>query len=325
MKNWRAIHKVLFAAVLVLTGNFLLHALYHRFMIINRVNYHQDEQFDALDSLTGMLLIGNSHNPLNPEILGNAFNYASPHELFPHTYYKLKSYIDRPGIQPSCIVFPVDASAFSPGALSTMRFHDYWVRRLDYLALARECRDFTYVRHYLAARCCCYLGNYTHGWWSIQALFADFSVMKNGYRPPRDFKRWMDITNKTKAGWERANSFVSSYEDSRPDSLMTRYFERILQLCEARNIEVFLYRSPLTKEYVESASEFVDYEAFDASIDSIVSCYPNVSAIFNYRTLFFQHPDYFFNADHLNPRGADSLTRLFLHDISRYNAATSFD
>ena len=85
MKLNRLTYKILLAVVLVLLLNFVLHHLYHRFMIINRVNEHQDEQFEELDSLTGCLLIGNSHNPLNPNIMDNSFNYDSPHGLFPQT------------------------------------------------------------------------------------------------------------------------------------------------------------------------------------------------------------------------------------------------
>ncbi len=316
MKLNRLTYKILLAVALVLLLNFVLHHLYHRFMIINRVNEHQDEQFEELDSLTGCLLIGNSHNPLNPDVLGNSFNYASPHELFPQTYFKLKAALEHPGIHPKFVVLPVDASAFSPYAAHSMRFHDYWVKFVDYPQLYKETGESAYLRALIMANTCSYIGNYTYIWQSIGGLFIDFSPMKNGYRPPRDFKNWQDVPNKMKTGWERAHSFLSTFDDSQPHPLMLDYFERILKLCEEKGINVVLYRSPLTKEFLINADKFIDYQKFDGIIDSVCRKYDNIDTVFDYRTVFKGRPDLFFNADHVNPEGADSLTRILLMDLN---------
>lgn len=300
---------------LVLVVNFGLHHLYHRLMIINRLNNNQDEQFQALGSFNGILLLGNSHNPLNPEIIGDAFNYASPHELFPQTYYKLKTLLETTSVKPQMVIMSVDASAFSPGIEKKMRFHDYWVKYMDYFEMAKHHQDNSYIRYLVNGRCCSYLGNYTYIWQSTLGLFVDLSPMKNGYRPPRNFKCWIDVVDKQKAGWERANSFVSSFSDSHPDSLMLEYFKLIIELCHEHNIQVALFRSPLTKEYLENANKFIDYNIFDGVIDSITDQYPNVTNTFTYRNIFIDSPKLFFNADHVNPIGADSLTRLVRENL----------
>lgn len=313
----RLTYKILMAVALVLLLNFVLHHLYHRFMIINRLNEHQDEQFEALDSLTGCLLIGNSHNPLNPNIIGNSFNYASPHELFHQTYFKLKAALERPGIHPKFVVLPVDASAFSPYAAHSMRFHDFWVKYVDFPQLYKETGENNYWRAFAMAKTCSYVGNYTYMWQSLGGLFIDFSPMENGYRPPRNFKNWEDVPDKMKTGWERAHSFLSTFDNSQPHPLMLDYFERILEHCQENGIDVVLYRSPFTKEFLINADKFIDYQSFDHTIDSVAYQYGNVKEIFDYRTVFSDRPDMFFNADHVNPIGADSLTRLFLEDLNR--------
>ena len=37
----------------------------------------------------------------------------------------------------------------------------------------------------------------------------------------------------------------------------------------------------------------------------------------NYETVFFDHPEYFYNPDHLNPTGADSVSRLIKIDLKK--------
>src|ERR1039457_4284301 len=130
--------KLLIFILLVLGLNALLNIVYNHWMYYFRLARLQDEQFEAHPDSLKYLMLGNSHNRINPAILGNGFCYIMPKEVYTETYYKLKYILEKTNKRPENIVLSIDPVNFSPRAGSELSFDGYWRKYLDYDELARE-------------------------------------------------------------------------------------------------------------------------------------------------------------------------------------------
>jgi len=119
--------------------------------------------------------------------------------------------------------------------------------------------------------------------------------------------------NKRKLAWDKANLFLS--KDAYFDNSIKVYFEKILQLCQANNVKVLMVRYPMTREFHEEEIKIVPAEKLFAEIAAITSKYPVFKGLFDYHNIFFDHPEYFFDPDHLNVKGSDLFTMQFAKDM----------
>lgn len=296
--------------LLALAVNAVLNAVYDRTMIYHRLNRNQDRQFEEYNDTLTFLMLGNSHDMINPEITGNSFNYASPGEVYTQTYYKLKYILEKTGKIPEYAVLSVDPANFSPKAENTLKFDGYWRKYVDYPALARETGDYDYYIKWFTGRFCAYIGNYKFIYMSVIFLNADFSLVKNGYRPPRDYRNFAREPDRNALGLERATAYLSGY-GKKPDKGPETYFRKILSLCRDYDITPVLVRMPLTDEYLMHASKLVDLDDLDRQIEGIAAEETGNYIMIDFREALSGKPELFFNADHVNPRGADIISEKF--------------
>ncbi len=299
--------KVIVIFLLLLVVNALLNLIYDRWMIYHRLNRNQDRQFEAFSDTLTYLMLGNSHDMINPQILGNSFNYASPSEVYTQTWYKFKYILEKSSKKPEYVFISVDPVNFSPKAENTIKFDGYWRKYVDYFELAKETGDTDYLVKWFTGRYCAYAGNYKFIFMSLVYLNADFSKVVNGYRPPRDYRNFALEPDRRASGIERATSYLSGYGTA-PDPGAVRYFKRILELCAENNIKPILVRMPLTDEYLEHANKLVDMKSLDDQIEKIAGEVAGEYLLFDFRNEFSGRPELFFNADHVNPKGADLIS-----------------
>lgn len=311
----RFLRNALLFLLLVFAINMALNSVYDKWMIYHRLNRNQDRQFMEYSDSLVFLMMGNSHNMLNPAIIGNSFSYISPAEVYAQTYYKLRYILENTGKRPQYIVLSVDPANFSPKAENTLKFDGYWRKYVDYQELARITGDYNYYTKWFSGNYCAYVGNYKFIFRSITLINADFSVVKNGYRPPRSFRNFAEEPNRDALGLERATSYLAGYGNS-PDLQPAMYFSKILTLCREYNIRPILVRMPLTNEYLEYAHQLVDLESLDRQIEKIAGDVTGDYLLFDFRTELSGRPEFFFNADHPNPQGADIISEKFKKLVS---------
>lgn len=309
MKRKRHFFGKLIVFLLLAAGiNAAFNTVYDHWMIYHRLNRNQDRQFEEFNDTLTYLMLGNSHNMVNPAILGNSFNYASPSEVYPQTYFKFRHILENGKQKPEYVILTVDPVNFSPKADNTLKFDGYWRKYVDYPGLYRETGDTDYLVRWFTGRFCSYAGNYKFIYMSLLFARADFSQIVNGYRPPRDFRNFALEPDRKALGIERANSYLSGYGD-RPDPGTVDYFRRILELCREYNVGVIMVRMPFTREYLEQARKLVDLNRLDRGIEQIVAESGVNYRVFDFREEFTDQPSLFFNADHVNPEGADIISR----------------
>jgi len=137
--------------------------------------------------------------------------------------------------------------------------------------------------------------------------------MYRGFRPHRDFRNFAEETDRQKVAWSKANLILS--RESYFDPAIRVYFEKIMQLCQSHDVKVILLRIPMSKEFNEEEAKIVPVDKLYREVEEIASRYPVYQEILDYHDLFEDHPEYFFDPDHLNIRGSDLFTTRLADDL----------
>ena len=135
----------------------------------------------------------------------------------------------------------------------------------------------------------------------------------NGYRPHRDYRNFANEPDRQRTAWNKAKLILSP--ETYLDSSIAVYFEKILQLCQKNQIRVIMVRIPMSEEFYEEESRIVPVDKLYAAVEDIACRYSVYDGTMDYHDLFFDHPEYFFDPDHLNIRGADLFTIRLVRDL----------
>ncbi|MFH1120811.1 MAG: hypothetical protein V1775_13390 [Bacteroidota bacterium] len=312
---------ILFAALIMLV-NIAIDQSFKAFSVHNILNRRMDEQFAAYNDTLKFLALGNSHNCINTYILKNSFNYGSPSENYIQSYYKLKHILEKIGKKPEYIILQADISTYGPKIADRYEYNSYWINYIDYPELARIKGDRTILTKWLEGKFFSYTGNYKDVQLSILYRMKIRTLeMHNGYRPHRDYKNFADEPDKRKLAWDKANLFLT--KGVYLDNSIKVYFEKILQLCQTSKVRVILVRYPMTKEFNDEEMKIVPVDKLFSEIETIASGYPVYAGLFDYHCIFFNHPEYFFDPDHLNIKGSDLFTRQFARDMENLESGLS--
>ena len=299
--------KLVVFIILVIAANALLNVVYDHWMYYFRLSRNQDEQFKSCSDSAKYLMLGNSHNRVNPEILGNAFSYIMPKEVYAQTYYKLKYILEKTNKRPRNILLSIDPVNFSPRAENELSFDGYWRKYLDYFELVRESNDPGYLVNWFEGNFFSYVGNYRYVLMSVQFFNVDLQTVKNGYVPARNYRNFSKEPDRNALGFEIATVYLSSY-NKKAVLGETKYYLKILALCRQYKIHLILLRMPMTDEYLKYAGKMVDLGKLDRDIVDLTGKHCDDFQVFDYRDEFHGKPEFFFNADHINPAGATIIS-----------------
>jgi hypothetical protein len=301
--------------MLLLVVNFFLDRLYKELAFFNKLNNTVDNQYAEYNDTLKYLSFGNSHDCINAYILDKSFNYGSPSENYVQTYYKFRSVLQKYSKRPEQVILFIDISDFGPKISNRFDYTSYWVKYVDFAELARLKHDKDLRINWFAGKFCSYAGNYKEMQLTLLYLIKIGHLdLYRGYHPPRDFRNFAREKDRRKLARKKAELYFT--KDDYFDEDMAFYFERLLRLCQDHHINVILIRMPVTKEFFEEASRIVPIDKLYEKADKVISKYPNVIHVLDYHDRYFDHPEYFFDPDHLNPVGSDSLTVQLKKDLS---------
>jgi hypothetical protein len=307
-RNKQFFQKALVFILLVLALNAGLHLIYDHWMYYFRLARNQDEQFESCPDTLKYLMLGNSHNRVDPEILGNGFCYITPKETYRQTWFKLKYILEKSNKRPENILLSIDPVNFSPKAENDRSFDGYWRKYVDYFALARENHDPGYILNWATGNFFSYVGNYKYAYMSALFFRTDLRKIKRGYFPARNYKNFAKEPNREQLGYYVASAYLSSFA-GKSTLGDTDYYLRILSLCRQYKIHLILLRMPLTDEYLKYARALIDIDQLDREIIELTGSNCDDYQVFDFRNEFHGKPWYFFNADHVNPAGAAIVSR----------------
>ena len=308
--------KLVVFIILVLVLNILPNAVYDRWMYYFRLSRTQDEQFQAHSDTLKYLMLGNSHNRADPAILGNGFCYIMPKEVYAQTYYKLRYILEKTNKRPENILLSIDPVNFSPRAENELPFDGYWRKYLNYFEIAREYHSPVYLLNWVAGTFFSYVGNYKFVYMSVLFFNVDLHQIKNGYIPARNYKNFAKEPKRETLGYETASAYLASYSKKSILGEM-KYYLKILAICQKYKIHLILLRMPMTDEYLKYARKLVDLEKLDREILDVTRNHCTDFRVFDFRDEFRGKPEYFFNADHVNPAGVAIVSRKIKEEIEK--------
>ncbi len=315
-RNRQFFLKLVVLLILVMVLNECLNAVYDHWMYYFRLARNQDEQFQDCPDTLKYLMLGNSHNRVNPAILRNGFCYITPKEGYKQTWYKLKHILETTNKKPENILLSIDPVNFSPKAENDHSFDGYWRKYMDYPAMAREYHDPGYFLNWITGTFFSYVGNYKYAYMSILFYNTDLKKIENGYFPARNYKNFAKEPNREALGYFVASAYLASYA-GKSQIGEAKYYCNILALCRRYKIHLILLRMPLTDEYLKYARKLVDLDSLDGQIIALTNKHSNDYQVFDFRNEFHGKPGYFFNADHVNPAGATIISLKIKQELEK--------
>lgn len=307
------IRLLLFSALLI-GINIALDQAFKTFSVHNILNKRLDDQFAAYQGTLKYMSMGNSHNCVNTWILPNSFNYGSPSENYIQSYYKLKYILEKSGKKPEILLLQADLSTFGPKIANRYEYNSYWLKYIDYPELARIKGDHEVLTKWLEGKFFSYAGNYKDVQLTIVYRIKIKKLeMHNGYRPHRDYANFADVADKQRDAWNKAHLFLTPGQAF--DPTIKAYFRMILELCREHGVKVILIRYPETEEMYTAESQIISPGSLYHEVTAIAGGYTSYAGILDYHSLFFGHPEYFFDPDHLNVKGSDLFTEKLTTDL----------
>lgn len=307
------LRSLLFIALLLIV-NVVLDQSFKAFSVHNILNKRMDEQFAEYDDTLKYLSMGNSHNCVNTYLLEKSFNYGSPSENYIQSYYKLKHILEHSGKKPEYLLLQADISTYGAKIANRYEYNSHWIKYIDYPELARIKNDRQVLTKWLEGKFFSYAGNYKDVQLSIVYRIKIKTLeMHNGFRPHRDYRNFAEEPNRQQLAWDKAHLF--STPGVYFDPTIKAYFKKILQLCDDHGIKVYLIRYPVSQEFYTEETKIVPPGKLYPEVESIASGYSSYKGTLDYHNLFFDHPEYFFDPDHLNIKGSDLFTLKLADDL----------
>lgn len=312
---------ILFIA-LILAVNFVLDWAFKSFSVHNALNEKMDEQFADYDDTLKYLAMGNSHNCVNTHILNDCFNYGSPSENYIQLYYKLKYIVEKTGKKPECLLLQADISSYGLKSSERYEYNSYWIKYINYFELARIKGDRSILSKWMEGNFYSYVGNYKDIQLSIVYRIKIKDVeMYRGYRPHRDYKNFADMVDKKEEAYKKVSTYLT--KGVYFDQTVRTYYKMIMDLCQEHGIKVVLIRYPMTKEFNDFEAYMVPESKLYTEVKGIAYGYSVYRGMLDYHDRYENHPDYFFDPDHLNIKGTDIFTIQLAKDLENLRLFSS--
>ena len=294
----------------ILLINFGLDQFYKRVIMKNSIYNISDREFANFKKPINILFLGDSHMMYDIDtraIDSNSFNYASMGENYFKTYYKLKKIIAE-GRIPKRIAISAGLHSFSTADYTHEMHNDnYWVNYIQYPELISISHQYKFFFQWMDGRFYSYAGNYS----LIIEHFTNKEKSKviNGHFVIS--KSFTDTKNQQSSIEDRINTHFKDGEhiSNTKDTLLTIYFEKILELCKQNQIGVIVIKMPVTKGYYDEALKYVKPEEYDNNLNGAINKIYKGVRVIDCHALYQDNLSFFNDPDHLNQTGAMAFSK----------------
>lgn len=290
----------------------VLNVLYLNFVAPETVIGKSDKQFEDRNGNFDVIFFGDSHvlSGIDPKYIDKSFNFASTGENYFQTYYKLKGILESDIEKPKAIALSIDLHSFSSTRVKDFDNLWYWEKYIPFNEMIQFGEEST-AQQWMDA----YIPIIGNGAGFLELfLQSNKSSVTLGYRAlNEDFEQ---EENRKKAGEKRTKFHFKDAEDF--DKLLVEKFSEIIDLAQENNVEVFLIKFPVSKEYLEGADKYIDAKKYYENVDEILGKTKNKGKdirLLDYQDEFFDNPSYFSDSDHLNHRGAKKLSEIIANEL----------
>jgi hypothetical protein len=249
-----------------------------------------------------------------------SYNLAEIGENFIGTYFKLKYYIDKtPHLK--IVVLPLDLESFSTPRSEWVRgenfprYFSYGYITYKDLRELYKIMGFTVVRQKLASfspmldrgRMKRFYKN-AKKWIRNKPIRASEVYDGYFYSSIVSMVREWHAIDKARSHFRKRNDF---------DENLLSYFEKVLILCHERGVKVVTLTTPMTDYYIKHAEKYITKEALYEKVFSNPRFSPYIYKHLDYLDLYAKDHALFYDANHLNYKGAIVFSEKMVPEISK--------
>jgi hypothetical protein len=292
----------LFFALVVAALLWIANAAYLAIVTPKTVFEITEQQFAQQVPDINMLFLGDSHvkDGLDPRVIAESFNFASPGENYLQTYWKLRHLLERDDLDIEAVVLPLDLHSFSSTRTDQEAYYWYWSRYDESGEIWRSIPGASPLALRITALLPV-LGNgleFVRVNWRRSELIQGFQVLGG------NFSR---LPDKLEVAKSQAAEHLGGATIQEP--LLLESFTRLLELAAENDVALVFVRFPVSPQYNAAASAYIgDVDAFYAPLLELIESAPNATFI-DAHALYFDRLEYFSNSEHLNGTGAEAFTR----------------
>lgn len=272
-----------------------------------------DAEFLAESRPLDVLFVGDSHpmNAVHAPLLGpRASNMAVAGEHILKTRYRLPWLLDHSGRDVKTVVLPFDPHLFS--ARNTDRFEPeaVWGRYVDYVELGQRKRDLIgYGQKWAKAHLVPYAGEL--------GTVQQFVQKRRAFQDEDDPSRF--VAQPERAQRRPAKEAVADHlgEHDPLDPALIWAFRSLVGDLEERGIRVVLVSYPLSRGYSAEVGRLgARTQIRDQVLDPLLKRHDLL--FLDFEDLFHDHPEWFYDSDHVNAAGRRAFTRRLAAALVRH-------
>ena len=297
---------------------FILNSIYINTIEKNKLEIRkklewQEHKKTLSDTTLDCAFWGDSHtmSGLNPEYIKNSFNFGNDGENYIETYFKIKNLIEKENIKVKSFILEIDTHTFSNTLLTDNRLFN----QLDY-------KDYMSLEDFASLTEKNHLTILLES--EIKIIGAGTEIINYFIKGPN--------SKILKSGWQKNTKDFSENKDStltakkysrhfEKDPILIEnnifnYFQKTLEIANENQIKIVFIKYPVSYEYDNELKKHDlprddYYKDLFARIDETTTNY----TVLDYYDLFFKHPEYLNDSDHLNYIGSEILSRKVANDL----------
>ncbi len=262
-----------------------------------------------------VLILGNSHlmRLFSEDQTNEVCNFATPGQDYVQAYYLLKYLINEPGRSFNTVVLPLSVESLARSVYSDSGHAYFWGKYFDYLDLAQNSENKFRFYEFLQGKCFAYMGRLDKVLSYIKGKDVHEAELAFANKARKSFDQ-QPIERQNKMINSRFKKLFASNDLVIPE--LEKYFYRTIDLCKQHQIKVVLVRVPITDRLNQKVNNELNVAEFNQAVKRIEEKYPNIPYL-NYQSLAAGHDFWFRDADHLNPYGAQQLTKIMTPELQK--------
>lgn len=312
--------------LLLLTAVLVINWAYINLVLKKEQYYRQNTSYQEFiesmgqDKKISYAFFGDSHarNAVNPQFLPQSFNFGTSAENYIETYYKLKKIVYLDKVKIDTAIFEVDLHTFSSLFTDKTRIFDdmfYYHNFVSYQEIKKikNVSNWQMVKDYLS-----------QVYFPAIGKGGDFINILINPKLTEIYLGWTKIYDDYSLVDAKAlalSTYAIQFENKeRISPIAFEYFLKTIELAKENKINIVFIKYPTSKEFDAILSmKGVDKENYYRTIFKAINERLADYRILDYYNLFFGHPGYFADADHLNYVGADLLSDKISKEIKSVN------
>ena len=245
-------------------------------------------------------------NAIYPGNINNSYNFGNGGERYVESYCKLKMLIDE-GVVLENIFISYDFSDFTKDYLAFERL------KLNYYEGCVSTSEMSEFRKEKV------FSTYAKTMFPLIGNGEDFVISQFGLYSPHEDRDlgWINDDKILSLGdkFESKKLYELSLQNNIVESLSLKYFLKIIDLARENNLNIFLVRYPMHREYESDLNKQIEKVMREVQKELDLKINKDDYVFLDYFDLFFDKPRFFKDYMHVNSSGAKVLSRVINEDL----------